>query len=74
MPASTSLSGSSPGRLREDGGQLTGWSHVTAGGFAWGFDRFPDVTVFEWVVKAGHYELVARHERAGTVRRNVRVG
>ena len=62
------------GRLREDAGQLTGWSHVTASGFAWSFDETTDVAVFEWVVKAGTYDLVAKHERAGTVRRQVKVG
>jgi murein tripeptide amidase MpaA len=62
------------GRLREDAGQLTGWSHTTASGFAWGFDESTDVAVFEWVIKAGEYLLVAKHERAGTVRRAVKVG
>ena len=62
------------GRLREDVGQLTGWSHVTASGFAWGFDETSDVGVFEWVVRPGKYELIAKHERAGTVRRTVKVG
>lgn len=62
------------GRLREDAGQLTGWSHVTAGGFGWGFDETSDVAVFEWVITAGRYELLAKHERAGTVRRQVEVG
>jgi hypothetical protein len=62
------------GRLREDIGQLTGWSHVTASGFAWPFDETSDVGVFEWVVRPGDYLLVAKHERAGTVRRNVKVG
>ncbi len=62
------------GRLREDVGQLTGWSHVTSSGFAWGFDETSDVAVLQWVVKPGVYDLIAKHERAGTVRRRVTVG
>lgn len=62
------------GRLREDAGQLTGWSHVTASGFAWGFDETTDVAVFEWVVRAGTYQLLAKHERAGVVRKEIKVG
>jgi len=61
------------GKLREDIGQLTGWSHVTASGFAWGFDETSDVGVFEWVVQPGTYELTAKHERAGAVRKTVTV-
>jgi murein tripeptide amidase MpaA len=60
------------GKLREEQGQLVGWSHVTAGGFGWSMDATDDVAVFEWVVReAGEYELTARHERAGTVRRRI---
>ncbi len=60
------------GSLRQEAGQLQGWSHVTAGGFGWGMDATDDVTVFEWVVaKGAKYELVARHERAGVVRAQV---
>jgi murein tripeptide amidase MpaA len=62
------------GKLREDAGQLTGWSHVTASGFAWGFDETSDVAVFEWVVRPGTYQLVAKHERAGTVRKEITIG
>jgi len=62
------------GKLREDIGQLTGWSHVTASGFAWGFDETSDVGVFEWVVRPGTYHLVAKHDRAGAVRKEVTVG
>ena len=62
------------GQLREDAGQLTGWSHITAGGFAWGFDETSDLAVFQWVAKPGVYNLLAKHERAGTVRRRLEVG
>lgn len=61
------------GKLRSEAGQLTGWSHVTAGGFGGGFDETTDIAVFEWVVKPGTYELLAKHERAGTVRHRLTV-
>ncbi|AIE86391.1 M14 family metallopeptidase [Fimbriimonas ginsengisoli] len=58
------------GELREEGGQLAGWSHVTAGGqFFGGSDSTDDIAVFEWVVRLpGVYHIAVRHERAGTVR------
>lgn len=59
------------GQLRQDGGQLTGWNHTPAGGFGWNTDATTDVTVFEWIVGEGEYELVAKHERAGTLRAKV---
>ncbi len=60
------------GKLRIEGPQLVGWSHVTAGGFGWQTDATDDVAVFEWVVsKRGSYNLVAKHERAGIVRHTV---
>lgn len=62
------------GDLRQERGQLVGWNHVTAGGFGWGFDETQDIALFEWVVESGAaYELVAKHERAGTVRVSVQV-
>lgn len=62
------------GKLREQAGQLVGWSHITASGFGWHVDATDDRVVFEWVVKgSGTYDLVAKHERAGTVRTVVRV-
>jgi murein tripeptide amidase MpaA len=62
------------GRLREESGQLTGWSHVSSSGFGWSMDATDDVAVFEWVVRRGAaYELVARHERAGAVRHRIEV-
>lgn len=60
------------GRLRQEAGQLKGWSHVTSGGFGWGMDSTEDVAVFEWVVERGStYELIAKHERAGVIRATV---
>lgn len=61
------------GKLREEAGQLAGWSHVEAGAFAWNADGTDDVAVFEWVVAPGTYELTAKHERAGTVRQTIEV-
>jgi len=61
------------GKLRQESAQLAGWSHVTAGGFAWGADETDDVALFEWVVTPGTYALVAKHDRAGTVRTQIQV-
>ncbi|HWA83069.1 MAG TPA: hypothetical protein VG820_06540, partial [Fimbriimonadaceae bacterium] len=62
------------GLLRQEGGQLRGWSHVTAGGFGWGMDSTDDVAIFQWVVENGaNYEFVVKHERAGVVRTSVQV-
>jgi murein tripeptide amidase MpaA len=57
------------GKLRQEAGQLAGWSHVAAGGVFGTIDGTDDVAVFEWVVKGeGPFEVTARHERAGAVR------
>ncbi len=61
------------GKLRQEAGQLAGWSHVAASGFGWHADPTDDVAVFEWVVRPGSYRLVARHDRAGVVRTKVEV-
>jgi len=61
------------GALRADLGQLDGWSHITAGGWGYEMNSTDDRVVFEWVVKPGEYELVARHDRAGLVRVMVKV-
>lgn len=62
------------GLLRQEAGQLRGWSHVTAGGFGWGMDATDDIAVFRWVVENGaNYDLVAKHERAGVVRTSIHV-
>lgn len=60
------------GKKRSLHGELSGWSHVTAGGFGWSMDSTTDVAVLEWVVEAsGVYHLTARHERAGRLTRTV---
>lgn len=60
------------GKLRVEGAQLAGWSHVEAGGFGWHTDPTDDVALFEWVVnQPGAYRLVARHDRAGIVRQKI---
>lgn len=62
------------GKLRAEGGQLKGYSHVMAGGWGWAMDSTDDVAVFEWVLAPGTYEVTVRHERAGTIREEVTVG
>jgi murein tripeptide amidase MpaA len=59
------------GSLRSDAGQLAGHSHIMAGGWGWSVDSTDDVAVFQWVLKPGKYRLVARHERAGQVEREI---
>ncbi|MBS1718607.1 MAG: carboxypeptidase [Armatimonadetes bacterium] len=57
------------GKLRLEGPQLVGWSHVEVSGFGWPTDSTDDVALFEWVVsQPGVYHLEAKHERAGVVR------
>lgn len=62
------------GDLRQQEGQLAGWSHVSSGGFGWQMNGTEDVAVFEWVVRGkGEYHLTAKHERAGTVRERISI-
>ena len=62
------------GELREEKGQLRGWSEVTAGGFGWHIDATDDIAVFEWVVTGpGVYNIVVKHDRAGLVRESVQI-
>lgn len=62
------------GQLRQEGSQLRGWSEVPSGGFGWHMDETDDVAVFEWVVRGqGIFEVTARHDRAGLVRRTVTI-
>lgn len=57
------------GLLRQEAGQLRGWSSVTAGGFGYQFDATDDVAVFSWVVRErGTFHVEVQHERAGRVR------
>lgn len=63
------------GKVKEQGPQLVGWSHVTSSGFGGGFEPTEDIHVFDWVVnRPGKYRLLARHDRAGTIRAEVEVG
>jgi hypothetical protein len=57
------------GKLRQEQGQLAGWSHVGAGGGLFGgMDSTDDVCVFDWVVRGqGEYRVVVSHERAGRI-------
>lgn len=59
------------GKLRQQAGQLTGWSNIAVMGFGQTLNPTDDVAVFEWVVTPGEYDLVAKHERAGVVRESV---
>jgi len=62
------------GLVRQEVGQLKGYSHVPSMTFGWHSDSTDDLAVFEWVVGPGRYELVARHPRAGRVIAEVVVG
>ncbi len=62
------------GKLSQDGGQLTGWSHTTAGGFGFqSFDESTDSALFEWVVAPGDYTIKVFHDRAGSFTVNTTV-
>jgi murein tripeptide amidase MpaA len=55
------------GLVRQELGQLKGYSHVPSMTFGWHSDSTDDLAVFEWVVGPGRYELLAWHPRAGRV-------
>jgi murein tripeptide amidase MpaA len=60
------------GKVRQEQGQLTGWSHVSAGGFGWQMNATDDVAVFEWVVRGGgRFEISAIHDRAGRAKAGI---
>ncbi|MFZ4506381.1 MAG: M14 family metallopeptidase [Fimbriimonas sp.] len=62
------------GKPRQDAGQLTGRSHITAGGFSGGLDATTDVALFDWTIaQPGTYQLEATHERAGTITKTVTI-
>jgi len=63
------------GMLRQECGQLEGWSNLGAAAtMSWGALGNENLTVVEWVVaEAGVYDIVLKHERAGTVRTSVTV-
>jgi murein tripeptide amidase MpaA len=57
------------GLVRQEGPQLEGRSGISASGFGWQLNATDHRHVFEWTLKGeGEIELVARHDRAGTVR------
>jgi len=62
------------GKLRVDAGQLVGYSHISSSGFGAQMNSTDDIAVFEWVVRgSGQYDIVIKHERAGTIRTSVAV-
>jgi len=59
------------GKQREEIGQLEGRAYKSAGAFGWGSDPTSERAKVEWVIRArpgGVVRVIARHERAGTVR------
>jgi murein tripeptide amidase MpaA len=57
------------GLVRQEGPQLEGRSGISASGFGWQLNATDHRHVFEWTLRGeGEIELVARHDRAGTVR------
>lgn len=63
------------GKLRQDAGQLEGYSHLgSAASMSWGALGNENLTVIEWVVaEPGSYDIAIKHERAGTIRTTVQV-
>jgi murein tripeptide amidase MpaA len=66
------------GKPRDEFGQLEGRAYKPAAPVGWGFnDQTEERLKVEWVVRApkgGVVKLIARHERAGTVRAKVTLG
>ncbi len=62
------------GKLREEGPQLEGRSHLPSAGFGWLMEATDNRHVFEWTVSGrGRVGLVGRHDRAGRVSVEVEV-
>jgi hypothetical protein len=64
------------GKVREELGQLEGRAYKSAGGFGAMADPTDDRAKVEWVVRAAEgstLRVTARHERAGVVRRDLRL-
>ena len=62
------------GKVREEVGQLEGWAYKPVANSGYSADGTEDRAKHEWIVSAsqgGTAELLARHERAGTVRVSV---
>jgi hypothetical protein len=62
------------GLVRQEGPQLEGRSGISASGFGWQLNATDHRHVFEWTLRGeGEIELVARHDRAGTVRTRAKI-
>src|SRR5581483_4833477 len=73
LPAGATLE---VGKARMEVGQLEGIAYKGASLSAWAADTTAERVKIEWVVRApsgGSVKLTARHERAGTVRTEVRL-
>ena len=65
------------GERKEEAGQLTGRVHKRGALWWGGDDSTGDLAKLEWVIEApdgGELGIEARHQRAGTLRRLVRLG
>jgi len=74
LPAGATLE---TGKAREDIGQLEGRAYKDATVTVWNADPTEDRAKIEWTVKApngGTLKIVAKHERAGTVRTELKLG
>lgn len=62
------------GKLREEGPQLEGRSHLPSAGFGWLLEATDHRHVFEWTVSGhGKVRLIGRHDRAGRVVEEVEI-
>lgn len=61
------------GALQQTAGQLRGWNGVELGGWGWHLDATDDTAAFEWVLEPGEYEVVIKHDRAGSVTHRFKV-
>lgn len=64
------------GKLREELGQMEGRAYKPSAPVGWTADPTEDRLKVEWVVRAptrGEVKVIARHERAGTVRASVQL-
>lgn len=64
------------GKLREETGQLEGRAYKASAPVSWAADPTEDRLKVEWVVRApmsGEVKVIARHERAGTVRTSIQL-
>ncbi|MCW5947087.1 MAG: hypothetical protein KIT74_08660 [Fimbriimonadales bacterium] len=62
------------GKLREEGPQLEGRSHLPSAGFGWLLESTDNRHVFEWTVSGhGSVRLIGRHDRAGRVVEDIEI-